>query len=100
MKWVLFIDVKNIVFANKKPMFCRSEEYFYFSLIPLIMLAGVPATTMLSGTSLVTTEPAATIAFSPIVTPARTVALAPNQAFRFTTIGLVSSEWRVDGSSG
>jgi hypothetical protein len=36
--------------------------------IVLITLAGTPATTVLGGTSLVTTAPAATTEFSPIVT--------------------------------
>ncbi len=34
-----------------------------------ITLAGLPTTTALSGTSFVTTAPAPTIAFSPMVTP-------------------------------
>lgn len=46
-------------------------------------LAGIPATTVLSGTSLETTAPAATTAFSPIVTPGKIVAPAPIQAFLF-----------------
>ncbi|BAG27959.1 hypothetical protein N219_09715 [Limosilactobacillus fermentum MTCC 8711] len=36
-----------------------------------ITLAGIPPTIVLAATSLVTTAPAATIAFSPIVTPGR-----------------------------
>jgi hypothetical protein len=39
--------------------------------------AGTPPTIEFSTTSLVTTAPAATIAFSPIVTPGRIVAPAP-----------------------
>ena len=42
---------------------------------------------VLAATSLVTTAPAATIAFSPIVTPGVMVALAPTQARRLITIG-------------
>ena len=46
-------------------------------------LAGTPPTMALSGTSLVTTEPAPTIAFSPMVTPDRIVAFEPTQTFFF-----------------
>src|SRR5205085_3029129 len=51
-----------------------------------INLAGTPATIALSGTSRVTTLPAPTIAFSPMVTPHRTVALVPIDAPRLTTV--------------
>ncbi len=40
--------------------------------------AGTSATMVLAGTFLVTTAPAATTAFSPIVTPGKTVVLAPS----------------------
>lgn len=43
--------------------------------------AGIPATMVFAGISLVTTAPAATIAFLPTVTPGKMVALAPSQAF-------------------
>jgi hypothetical protein len=39
--------------------------------------AGLPATTELAGTSLVTTLPAPTMAFSPMVRPQRIVTLEP-----------------------
>ena len=52
----------------------------YISIVR-ITLAGLPTTTALSGTSLVTTLAAPTTAFSPIVTPDRIVAVAPIQAF-------------------
>ena len=42
--------------------------------------AGFPATIVLSGTSLVTTEPAPTMALSPIVTLGKMVACAPIHA--------------------
>ena len=45
--------------------------------IPLKILAGTPPTIVFAGTSLVTTAPAATIEFSPMVTPGKIVAPAP-----------------------
>ena len=45
--------------------------------IHLIGLAGTPVTVTPSGTSRVTTAPAPTIAFSPIMTPAMIVAFEP-----------------------
>src|ERR1041385_3436510 len=51
-----------------------------------ITFAGLPATTVLAGTSLVITLPAPTMAFSPIVTPQRIVALVPIDARRFTSV--------------
>ena len=50
---------------------------FHQSII-FITFAGTPPTMALAGTSFVTTAPAATMAFSPIVTPCRTVTLAPS----------------------
>ena len=44
-------------------------------------LAGMPPTTVFAGTSLETTAPAATTAFSPMVTPGSIVAPAPIHAF-------------------
>jgi len=52
-----------------------------------------------AGTSLETTAPAATTAFSPIVTPGNTVADAPIQAFRLMTIGLQISPLQVTRSN-
>src|SRR5271157_1413362 len=49
--------------------------------------AGFPATTVLSGTSFVTTLPAPTMAFSPMVTPQRIVELVPIEAPFLTTVG-------------
>ncbi len=48
----------------------------------LINRAGFPATIVLGATSLVTTEPAPTTAFSPTVTPGKIVAPAPIHALR------------------
>jgi hypothetical protein len=56
-----------------------SSFHFISYLIILITLAGTPPTMVLSGTSFPTTAPAATMAFSPMVTPANIVALAPIQ---------------------
>ena len=50
--------------------------------------AGFPPTRLFGGTSLVTTEPAATTEFSPTVTPPMTVAPAAIQTFLSITIGL------------
>ena len=52
-----------------------------------ITRAGTPPTIARSGTSLVTTAPAATTALSPMVTPERIVAFDPTQTFFFRTIG-------------
>ena len=49
----------------------------------LITLAGFPTTTALFGTSLVTTAPAPTTAFSPIVTPGSIVTFTPIHTLRF-----------------
>ncbi len=53
--------------------------YLSFISIFFITLAGTPPTMVFGSTSFVTTAPAATTAPSPMVTPARTVALAPIQ---------------------
>ena len=50
--------------------------------------AGTPPTMVFGGTSAITTAPAATTEFSPMVTPGKIVAAAPIHALRFTTIGL------------
>lgn len=62
--------------------------------------AGIPPTIVLSGTSLETTAPAATTAFSPIVTPGKIVALAPIHAFFLMRIGLPVSPFLSSGFSG
>ena len=49
--------------------------------------AGIPPTIVFGGTSAVTTAPAATTAFSPMVTPGKIVAAAPIQSPFFITIG-------------
>jgi hypothetical protein len=51
-------------------------------------LAGLTATTALAGTSLVTTLPAPTMAFSPMVTPQSRVAPDPMEAPRLTRVGV------------
>ena len=56
--------------------------------------AGLPPTTVLASTSLVTTAPAQTTAFSPTVTPGKMVAPAPIQQLRFKWTGLqVRTAW-------
>ena len=58
---------------------------FYSSFITL---AGTPATIQFGLTSFVTTAPAATIEFSPTVTPAKIIAAVPIQTFFSILIGL------------
>ena len=53
--------------------------------------AGTPPTIVFGGTSAVTTAPAATTEFSPMVTPGNIVAAAPIHALRFTTMGFKRS---------
>src|SRR5580704_9365246 len=55
-------------------------------LIFLTTRAGIPAQTVLGGTSLVTTLPAPTTLPSPMVTPIKTIARAATHAFFPTTI--------------
>ena len=50
-----------------------------FQGIFLINFAGMPPTTLFASTSFVTTAPAATTEFLPIVTPGSIVTLEPNQ---------------------
>src|SRR5688572_15047993 len=66
----------------------------------LIVLAGIPPTTVRAGTSLVTTAPAATTASSPMVTPCVMVALAPIHAFLLIWICPTVNECRFSGESG
>src|ERR1700704_3043004 len=51
--------------------------------------AGLPATTVFGGTDLVTTDPAATTEFSPIVTPFKMVAFMPIQTLSEIFTGAV-----------
>jgi hypothetical protein len=57
--------------ADKQGYECeyRFHNILFYSLMFLMCLAGMPPTTVFAGTSLDTTAPAATTAFSPIVTP-------------------------------
>src|SRR5712672_2506189 len=55
----------------------------------LIATAGFPATTVFAGTLLVTTDPAATTEFSPMVTPFRMVAFIPIQTLLLMMTGAV-----------
>ncbi len=60
----------------------------------LMSRAGTPPTTVFGSTSFDTTAPAATIAFSPTVTPGRMVAPAPIQQLRFRCTDLqISASW-------
>lgn len=62
-----------------------------------MILAGISATTVLAGTFLLATAPAATAAFSPIVTPGKIIAFAPIHAFLSITTGLSSNSFRYLG---
>jgi hypothetical protein len=63
--------------------------------------AGFPPTSVLGGTSLVTTEPAATTEFSPTVTPPMMVAPAAIHTFFSITIGFpIVAARRCEGSRG
>ncbi len=62
--------------------------------------AGTPPTIVFGLTSEVTTAPAATTAFSPMVTPGKIVAAAPIHALRLMIIGLHISALRLTGSIG
>jgi hypothetical protein len=57
-------------------------------------LAGFPPTRVFGGTSLVTTEPAATTEFSPTVTPPMMVAPAAIQTFLSITMGFATTQAR------
>ena len=65
--------------------YCRKINFYLLFTevlsIVLIILAGTPATMTFSGTSRVTTAPAATIELSPIDTPCKIVALDPTHTF-------------------
>ena len=69
------------VFPHGMPCLDCVYEFHCLDYILLISFAGTPPTTVLASTSFVTTAPAATTAPSPMVTPGRTVALAPIHTF-------------------
>src|SRR5437899_11869886 len=55
----------------------------------LTATAGLPATSMFEGTLLLTTDPAATTEFSPILTPFKMVAILPIQTLSAIFTGAV-----------
>ena len=59
-----------------------------FASFSLMTRAGHPATTLLAGTSSMTTAPAATTAFFPICTPSITTAFAPIHTSSSTMTGV------------
>lgn len=69
---------------KQRPSRCGTFSYF----CSLITRAGTPATTAFAGTSFVTTLPAPTTAFSPMVTPHKIVEPVPMLAPFFTTVGM------------
>lgn len=62
--------------------------------------AGLPQTTALGGTSFVTTEPAPTMAPSPMMIPGRMVAFAPMEAPFLTTVFLKASGYILERGKG
>ncbi len=64
------------------------------------IFAGTPPTIVLSGTSFVTTAPAATIELIPTVTPGSIVAPAPTHAPLLMVIDFKSRNFLFEGSSG
>src|ERR1700678_788337 len=71
------------------------------SAIERMTLAGFPPTSVLGGTFLVTTEPAATTEFSPTVTLPMIVAPAAIHTFLSITMGFaIVKSRRRDGSTG
>src|SRR5271157_4809199 len=77
-------------FVFKLHMRCNQVEKRYILLshaMLLSLLAGFPATMVFAGTSFVTTLPAPTMAFSPMVTPHRIVAFDPMDAPFLTYVG-------------
>src|SRR5437764_15489307 len=71
---------------------CVHCMFSVFNQKLFICLAGMPPTTVLAGTFLETTAPAATTAFSPTVTPGSIVAPAPIHAFFLMRIRPGTSE--------
>lgn len=79
--------LKSNSLAMKRIKTEKNNESVIHSSILLINLSGFPATMELSGTSLVTTLPAPTMEFSPIVTPGSIVDAIPIHAFFLIWIG-------------
>jgi hypothetical protein len=75
--------------ASAKPLLTGAPRQVRHPVILRMALPGFPATSVSEATSFVTTEPAATTEFSPIVTPGITI--APRQFKRFLTNGTCSS---------
>src|SRR4051812_7782214 len=83
----LFFQLTVRSYQIKKRNILIAHNYFVTaSWTALNTRAGFPATMVLAGTSLVTTLPAPTMAFSPIVTLARMVEPDPMDARRFTSV--------------
>jgi len=77
----------------------------YYCSISLITLAGFPATTVFAGTFRVTTAPAPTTAFRPILTPGNRMAAPPNQNivldyYRFGYFPALDPGFRLKGMGG
>lgn len=74
------MDLDSTPEKNSVPTIIVFIDQRSFSMV-LMTFAGTPPTKVLSGTSSVTTAPAATTAFRPIVTPGQMVAPMQIQAF-------------------
>ena len=66
----------------------RLNTSLFYSSIDFKILAGFPATMTFSGTSFVTTDPAAIIELSPILTPGKMTQLPPIQKSFPIVIGI------------
>src|SRR5699024_3219218 len=85
--WYIGICVVGL-FNNIKAIF-KQNMYRHFNLSSKcdMNVAGLPPTIVFGATSFVTTDPAATIEFSPTVTPGRMVELEPIHVLSFNIIG-------------
>jgi hypothetical protein len=68
-----------------------SSDFLEYSSRSQIRRAGTPATTQLSSTSPVTTEPAPTTTLLPIIAPGRIIARSPMNTLLPTTMGAITS---------
>ena len=74
----VFLNQEKVLSSQVSVSICRN------------IFAGFPATMVLGGTSLVTTDPEPTMAFSPTVMPHKSVALDPMDAPFLTNVGIHS----------
>jgi len=85
------LDYKLHRLLTSEPLFWISIALLTAWLISLIIFAGTPPTSEFDGTSFVTTAPAATTQWLPIVTPGSITALAPIHTSSPMTTALVDT---------